>query len=133
VQAHNFAKAIFTDIRAPCFLLAARSERRVQISAAANAVRDNAEPLGKRNIVNHVVAPKRPSQGRFGSFRPIRGQSGYGLERRAAAECWLSGRAGLPQLPDSRIDQNFPQPGKWISGKNVTVLRETSARISSLF
>ena len=76
VQAHNFAKAIFTDIRAPCSMVcSAVLDKRSKWHCLQTAVREDADAREKRNIINHVVEVNTPLGAGFEAFRPNSGQS----------------------------------------------------------
>lgn len=82
VQAHNFARAILTDmIRTLFSALGCRKSGPAQISDHHQwlCVR-NAKDQLKRKAVNHDVEPKRPVSAPWRRFRPNTGQTASGGE-----------------------------------------------------
>jgi hypothetical protein len=89
VQAHNLAKAIFTDIaKHPVQSVDAIREVLVNILRSHPADQTDAKVSERRKRVNHLVTPKPPPNGRSGCFCPNCEQclgSGERLSRRPAA------------------------------------------------
>ena len=97
VQAHNFAKAILTDIIAPCSRLCGGMNKDFPNNPVPRSAKQtDAKDFMERKLVNYIECPKKPQNGCWSIFRPISrhslqtGERGLAFVRRTI---WLTSKS----------------------------------------